>query len=289
MGRLEKIVVMVVLFLVAVILGISLGTDPEESSPIAGRNGARAPVTEPSAPKARERAAPKTGPDTAGGLMNASGTVADPAAVDSGKAVAEPETKPMLGSQPQPLAPLSGGASAPGADPTPPTALGPSPASSQPGAAAPAPSPLARPYLVSRAGLEPTASEELMLYTWKSGDTFKAISETYYGSPLHVSRVRNANEGRKEELLVAGDKILVPVVPAAASDRIARNAPKEASAASTSSGGLYTVASGDVLGTISQKVYGTSKSWKKIFDANRDVIGENPNALKVGMRLRIPE
>ena len=53
-------------------------------------------------------------------------------------------------------------------------------------------------------------------------------------------------------------------------------------------GSTYTVAAGDVLGTISQTVYGTSQSWRKIYDANRDQLAD-PNQLRVGMVLRIPE
>jgi nucleoid-associated protein YgaU len=52
---------------------------------------------------------------------------------------------------------------------------------------------------------------------------------------------------------------------------------------------MYTVKSGDVLGSISKTVYGSTKHWRRIYDANRDVIGDDPNRLKVGMQLRIPE
>jgi nucleoid-associated protein YgaU len=44
---------------------------------------------------------------------------------------------------------------------------------------------------------------------------------------------------------------------------------------------------GDTLGSISTKVYGTSKLWKKIYSANRGVLPA-PNRLKVGKTLVIP-
>ena len=50
----------------------------------------------------------------------------------------------------------------------------------------------------------------------------------------------------------------------------------------------YTIQKGDNLGGISMKVYGTSKRWKRIFEANQDVL-KNPNRLKVGQVLRIPK
>jgi nucleoid-associated protein YgaU len=293
MGRLEKIVVVVVLFLVAVILGISLGTDGEGSSPIVrGGNRAQAP---------EDRA--DAGTDSPGGLMNAAGpaaTTTESSATPprpAGTAPAPAAAKGPNANAPTTNAPTTNTAGATNVTPNGAAAIEPQPgAPVNPAPNAPAASLVQTPtqkieaqFLVSREGLEPTATDDLMLYTWKAGDTFKALSQKYYGSNLHVSRLRNANEGRKEELLAAGEKILVPVAPAAAADRIARSAPKEAAASATWTGGLYTVSTGDVLGLISQKVYGTSKKWKKIYDANRDVIGENPNALKVGAQLRIPE
>jgi 5'-nucleotidase len=50
----------------------------------------------------------------------------------------------------------------------------------------------------------------------------------------------------------------------------------------------YTVEAGDTLGTIAQKFYGDSTLWRKIYDANRSAIGDDPDAIKVGTQLRIP-
>lgn len=47
----------------------------------------------------------------------------------------------------------------------------------------------------------------------------------------------------------------------------------------------YVVEKGDTLAKISKKVYGTTKEWKKIAEANHIT---NPKALKVGMTLKIP-
>lgn len=48
----------------------------------------------------------------------------------------------------------------------------------------------------------------------------------------------------------------------------------------------YTVVSGDTLGLISQKVFGTSEYWREIAEFNEIT---NPSLLKVGMTLQIPE
>src|SRR6266542_3083195 len=50
----------------------------------------------------------------------------------------------------------------------------------------------------------------------------------------------------------------------------------------------YTVADGDTLASIANKFYGDESQWRKIYDANRQVIGDNPDNVKVGTKLTIP-
>ncbi|MEH2326911.1 MAG: 3D domain-containing protein [Nostoc sp.] len=52
----------------------------------------------------------------------------------------------------------------------------------------------------------------------------------------------------------------------------------------------YTVQPGDFLSAIAQKFYGdgSEQSWRKIYDANKAVIGPDPNQLQVGTILTIP-
>lgn len=50
----------------------------------------------------------------------------------------------------------------------------------------------------------------------------------------------------------------------------------------------YTVQKGDTLQKISMKLFGTTKKWKKIFNANRDVL-KSPDKVKPGMVLKIPK
>ena len=51
---------------------------------------------------------------------------------------------------------------------------------------------------------------------------------------------------------------------------------------------LYEVVSGDTLGGIAKQFYGNAGKYMKIFDANRDIL-DDPNLIKVGQKLRIPE
>jgi len=50
----------------------------------------------------------------------------------------------------------------------------------------------------------------------------------------------------------------------------------------------HIVAAGDTLGHIAQKYYGKAGEYMKIFEANRDIL-DDPNLIKVGQKLKIPE
>jgi polar amino acid transport system substrate-binding protein len=52
----------------------------------------------------------------------------------------------------------------------------------------------------------------------------------------------------------------------------------------------YVVQAGDTLSKVAGKVYGDvgPEAWRRIYDANREAIGADPSALKVGMKLTIP-
>lgn len=50
----------------------------------------------------------------------------------------------------------------------------------------------------------------------------------------------------------------------------------------------YTVQRGDNLSKIAKREYGSAREWKKIFEANRDVI-KDPDLIYPGQELRIPK
>lgn len=50
----------------------------------------------------------------------------------------------------------------------------------------------------------------------------------------------------------------------------------------------YTVQKGDTLQKISTKFFGTTKKWKKIFNANQDIL-KSPDKVRPGMTLKIPK
>ncbi len=50
----------------------------------------------------------------------------------------------------------------------------------------------------------------------------------------------------------------------------------------------YTVQPGDSLSRLAQSFYGNANDWSKIYDANRQTIGGNPNLIRPGQSLVIP-
>jgi nucleoid-associated protein YgaU len=49
----------------------------------------------------------------------------------------------------------------------------------------------------------------------------------------------------------------------------------------------YEVKSGDSLSKIAKRVYGNASAWKKIFEANQDVL-KDPDKIFPGQKLKIP-
>ncbi len=57
----------------------------------------------------------------------------------------------------------------------------------------------------------------------------------------------------------------------------------------TTGGSTYTVKPGDNLSKLAKQLYGTGADWKKIYEANKDVIGGNPSLIYPGQTFTIPE
>ena len=64
--------------------------------------------------------------------------------------------------------------------------------------------------------------------------------------------------------------------------------PSGGQAANAPTARMYIVQSGDSLSKIAKHFYGNANSWKKIFDANRDVV-KNPDMIQPGWKLQIPD
>ena len=51
----------------------------------------------------------------------------------------------------------------------------------------------------------------------------------------------------------------------------------------------YKVAAGDSLSAIALKHYGSADKWQAIYEANKEMIGDNPSAIQIGQELVLPE
>jgi len=275
MGRIEKIVVLGVVFLIVVILVVSTQGD----SGVGGSGvGARPGTVLAQEPGAAPTAAPAQPPSAGTGRAELAGG---------------PER-----SEVDPLVP--GGSHAP-ARTTPPASNGvpleaPAGAGARPGRSGDAGVELAagRPLapsgaipagwdLVTLDGLdEHLFDPELKVYTARRGETLEELARRYYGDPRFRAALERNNEG--VTVLEDGRQILLPVRAPAAPAAPATLAPGGSSA---TPGQVYVVQQGENLWKIAKKVYGAGHRWGEIFDANRDVLSDS-NTVVAGLSLRIP-
>jgi phage tail protein X len=158
-------------------------------------------------------------------------------------------------------------------------------------------------------GLDAAGIDDYRIYTLAGNDTWADLSLRFFGDAAHVENLRIANEGMDE--LVAGQRIMVPVydflaetteraplrpLVSAPAPRAAAPAavvrPVAATALPTATGDLlqakvYKVRAGDTLSAISQRVYGSAHRWKDIYDANAGLL-KSPDWVQEGMQLVIP-
>jgi nucleoid-associated protein YgaU len=52
---------------------------------------------------------------------------------------------------------------------------------------------------------------------------------------------------------------------------------------------MYTIKRGDTLSIISARELGDGSRWTEIYELNRDIIGPNPDGIRDGMEIRLPE
>jgi nucleoid-associated protein YgaU len=103
------------------------------------------------------------------------------------------------------------------------------------------------------------------------------------GGPL----ASQAATGGRPTIVVATSAAVAPsasVLPSPSPSTLIAQSPVVAQQASRQ----YIVQPGDTLRSIAQNEYGDASLWPRIYDANRDVIGSDPDALNAGTTLQIP-
>ena len=83
-------------------------------------------------------------------------------------------------------------------------------------------------------------------------------------------------------------KQYTPLKAATVSKSSAANTPRADTATKKPKATTYTVKSGDCLSAIARAVYGDASKWNKIYEANKSVIGGNPNLIFPGQKFTIP-
>lgn len=76
--------------------------------------------------------------------------------------------------------------------------------------------------------------------------------------------------------------------PAAETNTNTNTNPANAQNTSAQAADTYTVKSGDSLSKIAKNYYGDAMQWKKIYEANKDIIGSNPDLIQPGQTFKIP-
>jgi nucleoid-associated protein YgaU len=136
----------------------------------------------------------------------------------------------------------------------------------------------------------PTTSDST--HTVASGETMSSIAKRYFGSENKWTLIAKANPSVDPSSMKVGAKLRIPSQGAIslAGGSGTTTTPKSAGSTpgATAAGGNHVIASGETLSSLARKYYGSTKHWRKIYEANKSTIGSDPAALKVGQSLVIP-
>jgi nucleoid-associated protein YgaU len=116
-------------------------------------------------------------------------------------------------------------------------------------------------------------------YKVRAGDTMVSIAEAWFGDPNKWDLIAKANPLVDPTRMKIGQKLRLP--PKDAQRRIEPPRREDDRI-------VYVVQGDDTLTAIARAYYNDPGLWHIIYKANRDAIGDNPNTLKVGMKLTIP-
>ena len=167
--------------------------------------------------------------------------------------------------------------------------------------------------LADTIGLRPSFADQYMVYRVAEGDTWTGLAQRFYQDGQYTRNLMRANDDMAQ--LVPGNDILVPIydelsvesepgfassglqsesiaagsaLSAGAAPRTSEPAPAAPARTSTGPALEYEVKPGDTLSDISLAVFGTATRWKELLTANSDKL-RTPESLQVGMKLKIPE
>lgn len=112
------------------------------------------------------------------------------------------------------------------------------------------------------------------------GEHLWAIAEKYYGSGYNWTDIAAENNLKNANRITEGMELTIPSAPA----KLKTMAKPEVKV----TGGKYTTVAGDSLWSVAVSRYADGYQWPKIWEANKDKIGPNPDRLETGIELSIP-
>ena len=115
-------------------------------------------------------------------------------------------------------------------------------------------------------------------YVIKAGDTMSSIAATWFGDAKKWDLIAKANPLVDPTKMQVGQKLNLPPKTAE------REKPKLAPGSRE-----YIVRPGDTLVDIARAMYGDGARWKAIYDANKSAIGADPDDIREGIKLTIPQ
>lgn len=128
------------------------------------------------------------------------------------------------------------------------------------------------------------------------GETLWAIAERYYGSGYNITDIVSANNLKSPDDIEVGQELTIP--EASAKKQTVSDVTVEKTDESTATpsittnqaitGDMYTVQGTESLWDIALRAYSDGYQWTKIYEANKDKIGRNPNKLWKDLELTIP-
>ncbi len=121
----------------------------------------------------------------------------------------------------------------------------------------------------------------------REGETLSMIAQRELGSTKHLNLLANFNNIKNVNAVRLGQELRIPDLTkyGVAAEKAGKSDEPPQVTESPNQWRSYTVVAGDIGGRISQKMYGTSKLWKKIMQAN-DI--SDARSLRPGQVLRIP-
>lgn len=151
------------------------------------------------------------------------------------------------------------------------------------GAPPAAPPQAAPPSVTARPPARPSSAQ---VYTVQRKDTLRSIAKRIYGDERRWPTIYNANRSliSAPDKIYPGQRLSIPAASAAppAVPPAAPTQPRPSLA------GSYVVRQKDSLRAIAQEFYGDERRWPVIYNANRQIIGGDPDRLPIGIKLNIP-